>query len=715
MILRLAAEQARSQKRYTIWTAALMTLALTSVAFALMLVATQRAMWDDAIRVSLADRAHIVVGPQYFGEVPDVESLPPSWDLMSVEEVDRSVAEAIANGSDVAAIREWAVVTRPTTSFPQLMLAAATGDYDWDLVLASGRLPGDGEILLNARVADELGLGVGDTIDLYYALHPQTIGEPVVEADWHTYTISGLSRAADWGNPLFTDIWTDIWYVPDYSYVSWEASSSPDGPFACRLCTIDDQGHTATFIPSSTTAWNIDDPALSGLPMQSSPDGFVAVMMSEAPSVPPAAIVGYVLAALVTFGMILGAFGVGRAQAQARLQWVATARTLGATRRAVVGATLLESLLVATAATIASLTLGYGVANVAFSFMRGFDGPILGPSHVPMTWWVVAAVALVGAFLSLIVAAVPAFWASRVSPVAAFKPVTDVTEVEISRRVTVWWIVPAFVGGVAAIWLGTHEQGSVGFVAYLGFIFAGTTGFILLKEGLSALIVTVGKHFARSRSPVLQVTGDGFVSSPRSAVTLALLFALPTTFVSWAMLLSNFWHLELHLAAGLPSSTWPLPGHESAGVWATEGVLWALVIVAEFEAVALAITFASRWASASDAATRRALGLSTLQQRQAAFIRHATPQLAGTIVGAFLGFALGAATHFLTAINGGSAHFGTASDYLPAWWYSALSAGYGVVLVAAFASLGGLVVAAAASRVRTPIEGLKPTGKVHAR
>jgi ABC-type lipoprotein release transport system permease subunit len=709
MILRLAAEQARSQRRFTIWTAALMTLALTSVAFALMLVATQRAMWDDAIRVSLADRAHIVVGPQYFGEVPDVESLPPAWDLMSVEEVDRSVAEAIANGSDVAAIREWAVVTRPTTSFSQLMLAAATGDYDWDLVLASGRLPGNGEILLNARVADELNLGVGDTIDLNYALHPPTSGEPVVEADWHTFTISGLSRAADWGNPLFTD----IWYVPDYSYVSWEASSSPDGPFACRLCTIDDQGHTATFIPSSTTAWNIDDAALSGLPTQSSPDAIVEFMMSEAPSVPPAAIVGYVLAALVTFGMILGAFGVGRAQAQTRLQWVATARTLGATRRAVVGATLLESLLVATAATVASLTLGYGAANIAFSLMRGFDGPILGPSHVPMTWWVVAAVAVIGAVLSLIVAAVPAFWASRVSPVAAFKPVTDVTEAEVSRRVPVWWMAPGFAGGLVALWLGTREQGPAGFVAYLGAILAGTTGFVLLKEGLRTLLIARGRWFARTRFAPLKAAGDSIVASSRSATANALLFAIPLAIIVWIQVVSNFSNLETHLTSGRPSETWPLPGHESAVVWATGGLLWALGLLAEFECVALAITFANRSASAADAATRRALGLSTLQQRQAAYVQHVVPQVGGAIVGTCLGFILGIATYFLAP--GGSTRPGSAGDYLPAWWTSALSAGYLIALAGVFAALGGFIVAAAASRVRTPIEGLKPTGKVHAR
>ncbi len=708
MILRLAAEQARSQKRYTIWTAALMTLALAFVSFGLLLVATQRAMWEDVQRASLYDRTEGIVGAQFFGEQPDAGGMFYGGNP-SVADVDQSLAEAIADGSDVAAVRQWSVVSRPVTAFPYFPIAAATGDYDWDLVLAEGSLPGDGEILLDARIASELDLGVGDTIDLLYRLHQPSAEEPASEADWHTYTISGLARSCGVGGTLIPDAG---WMCPDYSYVSWKASSSPNGPLTYTTCPINESGDTAPCIPMAAIAWNIDHPALAGLPAPWLLHDPAAAPLGGL-TAPRQAVVGYGLAGLVAIGMLLVALAVGRSQAQARVQWVATARTLGATRRGVVGATLLESLLVAAAATVGSLALGYALASVAYPWLRGFSGPTIGPDFVPMPLWVIAAVALGGAALSLVVAAVPAFWASRVSPVAAFKPVTDVTEVELSPRVPLWWVFPAFVGGLALILLGTRGHGSAGFAVYVGAILAGTAGFVLLKEGLSALVVTAGRRFSRSRSPVLQVTGDGFVSSPRSAVTLALLFALPAALVSLFMLFNNFWNLETHIATGLPSSTWPLPDHESAGVWGTAGVLWAAVLLVEFEAVALAITFASRWASAGEAATRRALGLSTLHQRQAAFIRHAAPQIGGAVVGSILGFVLGIGAYFLAP--GGAPRPGSAGDYLPAWWYSFASAGYGVLLVAAFASFGALVVAAAASRVRPPVAELKPTGKVHVR
>jgi hypothetical protein len=199
VILRLALAQARSQMRYALWTAVFITLALGAVAFTLLIVATQRAMWEDNGRLELTDRAHLVGGPQFFGAVPDGSDnlYGPAELQVTVEDVDRALAEAIAGGSDVAALRSWAVVSRPATVFPQLIVAAATGDYDWDLVVAEGRLPRNGEILLNARVADELHLGVGDSLDLLYRLHPPSAEEPATESDWHTFEISGLARSCD--------------------------------------------------------------------------------------------------------------------------------------------------------------------------------------------------------------------------------------------------------------------------------------------------------------------------------------------------------------------------------------------------------------------------------------------------------------------------------------------------------------------------------------
>jgi hypothetical protein len=328
-----------------------------------------------------------------------------------------------------------------------------------------------------------------------------------------------------------------------------------------------------------------------------------------------------------------------------------------------------------------------------------------------MTWWVVAGVAAVGAVLSLIVAAVPAFWASRVSPVAAFKPVTDVTEAEVSRRVSPWWIAPVFPVGLVSLWVGTRDPDAVGFVGYLGAIVAGVSGFVLLKEGLRALLTARGRWLGRTRFAPFKAAGDGIVASPRSATANALLFALPLTLITWMVVVNNFSNLESHMASGRPSGTWPIPGHESAVVWATGGLLWALVLLAEFECVALTVTFANRSATAAAAATHRALGLSTLQQRQSAYLQHVVPQVGGAIVGTYVGFILGVATYFLAPSNG-SARPGSAGDYLPAWWNSALSTGYLIALAGVFAALGGLIVAAAASRVRTPIDSLKPTGKV---
>jgi ABC-type lipoprotein release transport system permease subunit len=701
MILRLAAEQARSQKRYTYWTAALMTLALTLAALSLFGYATQRASDSMSRAASLEDRDNRVGVLSTFDIVAQdvVESTP--WDepsapaFMPVAEVDMLLDSAILAGTDVTARRSTLVRASHAGHDSAFELSTVTGAFDWGLVVAQGSEPGSGQIALSADLARSLGLSLGDQVDVRSdpdASVPTTLAP-------RSFTVSGLLHTCSLSGEY------NAW-CPE-AYVAWEESSDPEGLFARQMAL---GGGSDWHNSAGTTriVWNAGDPSLGAFAAIRTAD------ISFGSDIPTMAYRAGIFAGLLLIGIVIMAFAVGRAQAQARLQWVATTRTLGATRRAVATATAAEALLMGVTSCVAALGLGYGAAALHFATTRPAVPHPFGPSSVAAPAWVFAIIAGLALVLASIIAVTPAFWAARVPPVAAFKPVADVTEAEASRKVgLVWDLVPLAMSlECLVLVVGMYPKPLIGIV--LAGAVAVITGVVALKETLRGVLVRMGRWLSARRAPWAMATGDAFVARPRQAVAPALLFALPVGVYAWALTLTHF--LTIDNAASNFNQGWSVSRHAYlVSIWADPEVLrWVATILIVFGIVALALAIAGRDVAVAEDATRRALGLSSTDVRCASFVQHALPPVIGAAVGVVVGGTLAILTHFLTALNWPGEHGGTLAEYSHALLQCAFDSAVLIILAGIVASGLGLLVVATTRR-STPVAALRPASKVTVR
>lgn len=719
MILRLALAQARSQKRYAAWTAAFIALTLGLVTYAFALIETERGFDSLTARAYGLAGEHLGYADVMTGNPPESSRAPSNT---STEAIDAALDAAIADGSDVVAVRTapFAVVENASshvvwpsgwtyqgsTSTPYV--GAVKGAYEWDLVLAEGEAPGHGEIALSADLAADLGVGIGDPVlahlNVDQVTQRQRLGLYVPE---HPLVVSGLLRT----NAGLTT--GPPWEMG--ALVSWDLSNEVGGLFTIVIGGGTEAPEALGFWgPDTWISYDRSSPALALFvdPM-AGPDPWIS---DRSVTITPGSVyVLFPLAAILILGSFIGAFAVGRSQGQARVQWVATARTLGATRRSVRLASLAEAGLVAALGTVVGFSLGYGAAMIRLLWLRSRVPAPLAPTWVSVPWWVLGTVVGLGIALALVVGAAPAFWASRIPPVAAHKATADLAVVETSRRVPIRWLAIPFALGVGLILAG--GGGSFGGTVLLtyGGIVAIPIAFVFLIEGLRRLVPVVGRRLARSRAVWTMVAGDAIASRPRQASTLASLAAIAGlfgTFTSTIWILGQReWFLEPGGGVGRSWSDFnggPLGGWDDVTFGTAVGFLVAI------QAICLAVTLSSLRVTAAEQATRQALGLTPGAGRAAAFAQHAVPQVVGGTVGGIVGLGVAWFIYFGTDINYANYSRHAVSEYLPAF-------GFSVVSSLAFAAIGlaivgaGSVFASHAPKERTPIEALRPAGKVRAR
>jgi hypothetical protein len=700
MIFRLALAQARTQKRYTAWTAALLTLVLTFTTFGLIVFANQQIINHDIQDAWGGERAHTALVESVLGiDSPDDAVYPT--DSFPAEEVDRALADALADGSDVVAVRQASVQEySPTPAIewiPSVDLLAVTGDYAWDVMLVDGAPPGPGEIAISAQWARDGELSVGDSVRLSAY---QWSGQPDDASllSWNTYQISGLVKSCGDGFGYFT-------YCPD-AFLSWEDASAPGSDFANRYPL---RGEDVAWTTLILISYNIDAPSLQ----QFDPFLFGYQGRYYSTALPVATWLSAGVATLFIVGMIVMAFAVGRAQAQARMTWVATARTLGATKRAVVTASIVETFLIAAASTIASLVLGI-LAAVAHRVIYAsvIAHPFI-PDYLSIPWWVFTGVAASGLVLAAIVSAVPAFWASRVFPVAALKPVNEVMEAEVSRRVHARWLVPPFVLGLIAVLVGAGPTAVGQVAASLGGIVLVTTGFFLGLEGLRLAIPALGRRLSRAHRPWAIAAGDALSSRPRQGVAPALLQAMTLGIGALAVTFTSFrdtwqWR-DVQLDGSIVSSPLVEPEYRLAiGTSLVTGVLAVFIIV---QVVTLGIAFVGQRATSADSATRQALGLSRSGQHRATLVQYVGPQMIGIVGGAIVGFLAAPIVRVMDEVT--TTFYGTTTTIskpiLEPLIHAAGLCTYLVALAIGVALVGGLIVAKATGS-RTPVEALQQVG-----
>jgi putative ABC transport system permease protein len=196
------------------------------------------------------------------------------------------------------------------------------------------------------------------------------------------------------------------------------------------------------------------------------------------------------VALLVGAFIIFNTFSITVAQ---RRREFAMLRTLGASRRQVLGSVIVEALALGIAASVAGLFTGLGVAkgmNVLFKAL-GADIPVGGLAFQTRT--IVYALAI-GIVVTLLAAIIPALRATRVPPIAALQHGATLPPSRFSRYT------PIFGGLIAAAGVAAIAA---------GFVTHGTTSQRLMEMGLGALLLfvavaTVARYIVR---PVARVLG----------------------------------------------------------------------------------------------------------------------------------------------------------------------------------------------------------------
>ncbi len=160
---------------------------------------------------------------------------------------------------------------------------------------------------------------------------------------------------------------------------------------------------------------------------------------------------GYV-ALFVAIFIIYNTFSIIITQ---RTRETALLRAVGATRRQVVVATLLEAVVVGLIAAVLGLAAGFGLAALLLRLLSGFF--TISSSVPSLSSGVVVLAVLVGVGVTVLSAVIPAIRSSKVPPVAAISEVSvDRSDLSLSRRI---WGAVLVVGGIALIATGLAQVG----------------------------------------------------------------------------------------------------------------------------------------------------------------------------------------------------------------------------------------------------------------
>ena len=337
---------------------------------------------------------------------------------------------------------------------PSIGFSISRGDSPFNpLRLVEGSWPGSNEIVIDEATADKRRFRVGDTIGV------QSEG-PV-----QSYRISGIIR---FGESLSTigdatlagfDLPTaQRLYGKEGRLDEIAVASNPNVTSAQLLAALED------VIPPTAQVRTGERQASEEA---SETNEFITFLQ------------GFLLA-FAGIALFVGSFvianSLGITIAQ-RTREFATIRTIGASRRQVLGSIVLESLVVGILASVAGLFLGLGLAQLLFSLFGALGFTLPNSGLVFQTRTAVVAL-LVGTVVTLLASLRPAVRATRVPPIAAVREGATLPESRFARFRT----------------LGSALLTALGFAALLYGLFApdlGTTG-VLLWLGLGALLVFFG-------------------------------------------------------------------------------------------------------------------------------------------------------------------------------------------------------------------------------
>ena len=215
--------------------------------------------------------------------------------------------------------------------------------------------------------------------------------------------------------------------------------------------------------------------------------------------------------------LILNTFSIIVAQ---RTRELALMRAIGASRRQMIGSVLVEAVVIGLVAAVLGLAAGVGVgAGLAYLFSTFAGGLPLAPVGVPMA--AVISSFVVGVLVTVVAAVLPALRAARIAPVAAMQDVATP-----DRPLTRLTVAGALIGAAGAATLGiglTGDAGSATLTVILGGVLATFVGVALLTPLVSRPVVGVlGRLFSWSVPGRLGRLNSGR-NPRRTAITAAAL------------------------------------------------------------------------------------------------------------------------------------------------------------------------------------------------
>ncbi|WP_062304293.1 FtsX-like permease family protein [Demequina subtropica] len=631
MIRQLMREQARAQRAYLSWTGGFIAVTVAIVAFVGVIALQQFRVVAYAEGVFGLDgewTRSIELGQHYdaLGDAP------------TLDELDRVLDSADADGAVTSGLHEvtglgfWlpGATEFDEAGFPAARMAAepagVRGAIDWDALLIEGDAPSYGEVVLDASWAEGVGVAVGDTVAAMWN------GELADGPAWDeaaSLMVSGLMRTSSEGRygsrePL--------------ALLDWEQSFD-----------LGDRDHVEVAAQRSTP----DLEALAGWPGSPS---------FEADTSAARWTVLGLTALVLAIGLAGMAFAAGRAQAQARTRWVATARVLGARTSAIVAATVAEVLAVGMIAGLGGLAIGWGAARIDWALYVGAHADALLPAAPALDPWLAGAGLTLALVLAGIVGGIPAFWASRVEPVAALKPVSPVTTGRSASAYRPIGLHLAWAASLAAVALTIMptllDSSRLGFV---GPLVPGIGAVCAVAAGLLSVAVVVswsrraaalaGRRLVRSARPWALSAGLALEGRPRQAsgpaAVLGVAAAVLVGVQTWAAL--YVWSQ----GGGYNADAWP-----ASTAWFPDALLYpqfaysglslipavAALSFGALTLVALGSHLATARAHRDDAIAQGALGLTRRDARLANALVLGVPIALAILIGAAMGIVVAVAS-----------------------------------------------------------------------
>ncbi|WP_084128644.1 FtsX-like permease family protein [Demequina sp. NBRC 110055] len=593
MIGTLLREQLRAQRRFLLWTGVLLTLATTLAATALTAAGTQASL--DA---PLAPREHGAWVQWWTNGDPVSGSIEVS-DTIEPGDVEALVDAALVEGTDAGATVESSITPVMATDTGTPLLGAYPS-LNWAEVLVAGTAPQAGEVVVSASVAELVGVAVGDLVDVVDSWGGDRAATGV--------RVSGLSAAAASG--------AFVTY-PATGYANWD--DVLDWDEATAEMTAESASGTTT-LASALVSWSGQSATLA--PLLTDESAAQPASAAEIFRVPLDGWTGtlWITALLVGVAALAAGFAIGRSQAQARVEWVATARVLGAHRGMLLAASALEALVLGAAASAVGLLLGWLAIAGVLAIQRSAQ-PLADLPSSPVLLPVAAGFVVgLGLALAALTAVVPAFWAARVPPAAALTPVTPLAEQSVSRTVSARWlgalVITAAVCAACGSALASAGTGSIALaLQWTGQVSLVVLAAPVLLEASRRAIPLVVSHDERSGEPWAIAAAGAMRARTRqlslAAMIVGLTMAVASGGLAWTRLDSgDADQLSLAAAAGVAIAA------------ATVSILVAVAVVAT-----------ARAAGRDDEGVREALGLSPANARRAAAAELRVPVLTGATLG----------------------------------------------------------------------------------